>query len=265
MYRFLLTRRWLGYALLALVAAAVFVVLGLWQFGRARTVTAPVQAADPAAAARPLADVLAGRATVDGAVAGQLVQVAGRWDAAAQVTVPDRAVGGRNGSWVVTPLRPRAGPAVLVVRGFVADGAPVGPAPTGAVRVDGWLAGSEPVPDGRAPDGADRIPAVSVPVFVNRVSYPLLDGYVGLTRAVPAAAAGGLTPVPLPGGGRGSVVWSWQSLGYALQWNLFAVGAFVVLGIAARQHAGELRARRVQQVGVAQVSFAPEPTPGPRE
>ncbi len=255
MYRFLLTPRWLAYAASALVAAVVFVALGTWQFDRARTVTASVQAADPTATARPLDVVLQDRREVDGAVAGQLVQVAGRWDAGAQATVPDRDVGGRAGSWVVTPLRPATGPAVLVVRGSVPAGAPAPAPPAGPVRVEGWLAGSEGVPDALPPAGAGQVAAVSVPVFVNRVSYPLLDGYVGLTRTVPAASAGGLPPVPLPGGGRGSVSWSWQSLGYALQWNLFAVGAFVVFAIAARQQARDTRAQHVEQAGVAEVTF----------
>jgi len=254
-YRFLLTPRWLGYAALALLAAVVFVALGVWQFDRARTVIAPVQAADPNAAALPLAGVLGNRPTVDGTVVGRLVRVAGRWDAAAQVTVPGRVVGGRGGSWVVTPLRPPTGPSVLVVRGFVPDGVAAGTPPGGAVVVEGWLAASENLPDARPPAGSAQIAAVSVPVFVNRVPYPLLNGYVGLTRAVPATAAGGLAPVPLPGGGRGAVRWSWQSLGYAVQWNLFAAGAFVVLVIAARQHARELRTQRVEQAGVAEVSF----------
>jgi len=254
-YRFLLSPRWLAYAASALVAAVVFVALGAWQFDRARTVTPAVQAADPNAAALPLEQVLQGSRQVDGALAGRLVRVTGRWDAAGQVTVPDRVVGGRTGSWVVTPLRRSAGPAVLVARGFVPDGSAAPAPPAGEAQVDGWLAGSEGVPDTRPPAGSDQVAAVSVPVFVNRLSYPVLDGYVGLTRAVPASAAGGLAPVPLPGGGRASVTWSWQSLGYAVQWNLFAVGAFVVLGIAARQHARESRARRVQEAGVAEVTF----------
>ena len=253
-YRFLLSPRWLGYAALAVLAAAVFVSLGVWQYHRARTVTPPVAAASANAVVRPLSVVLAGSTSVGGTTAGQVVTVTGTWDGAGQAEVPDRPVDGRDGSWVVTPLRRSDGPAVLVVRGFVPDGTAAPAAPAGRVSVVGWLAGSEDATSiGSAT--ADQVGSVSVPVFLNRVSYPLLDGFVGQTRVEPVAADQGLTPVPLPGGGRGSVSWSYQSLGYALQWNLFAVGAFVVLALAARQQARETTARRVTETGLGDITF----------
>ncbi len=251
MYRFLLTPRWLARIGLAMIGAVGFVALGAWQFDRARTVVAAVPAAQSGASARPLGTVLAGASTVTGATAGQLVTASGRFDAASQALVPDRVVDGRAGSWVVTPLRRPTGPAVLVVRGFVADGDAVPAVPLGPVTVTGWLAGSEPA-DAAVPTGAGQVGAVSGPLFVNRVSYPLVDGYLGSTRSTPASA---LVPVPLPGGGNATVRWSWQSLGYAVQWNLFAIGAFVVLIVAARQHAREGRAREVAQTGVREVTF----------
>lgn len=252
MYRFLLTPRWLGRIALALVGAVAFVALGVWQFGRARTVVAPVPAAAAGALARPLATVLAGARTVTATTAGQLVTATGTWDRAGQAVVPDRSVGGRDGRWVVTPLRRSTGPALLVVRGFVPNGSTAPVPPAGPVTVTGWLAGSEPG-DGTRTSGPGQVDAVSGALFVNRVAYPLVDGYLGATRVVPADRTG-LTPVPLPGGGL-TVRWSWQSLGYAVQWNLFALGAFVVLIIAARQHAREQRAHQLAQAGRAEVSF----------
>jgi len=253
-YRFLWSPRWLGYAALAALAAVVFVGLGVWQYHRARTVTPPVPAASADAVVSPLSVVLGGSTSVGGAAAGQLVTVTGTWDGAGQAEVPDRPVDGRDGSWVVTPLRRPDGPAVLVVRGFVPDGTAAPAAPAGQVSVVGWLAGSEDAAsDGTAT--ADQVGSVSVPVFLNRVTYPLVDGFVGQTRVEPATAAQGLAPVPLPGGGRGSVSWSYQSLGYALQWNLFALGAFVVLGLAARQQARETTARQVTETGLGDVTF----------
>lgn len=254
MYKFLLTPRWLGYAVLAALSAAAFVGLGVWQYHRARTVTPPVAAASADAVVRPLSTVLDGSTAVGGAAAGQVVTVTGTWDRAGQAQVRGRLVGGRDGSWVVTPLRRSDGPAVLVVRGFVPDGTAPPAAPTGRVTVVGWLAGSEDATS-VATATADQVGSVSVPVFLNRVGYPLVDGFVGQTRVAPAPAVQDLTPVPLPGGGRGSVSWSYQSLGYALQWNLFAVGAFVVLVIAARQQAREATARRVTETGLGDVTF----------
>lgn len=253
-YRFLLSPRWLGYAVLAALAAFVFVGLGVWQYHRARTVTPPVPAASADAVVRPLSVVLGGSTAVGGATAGQLVTVTGTWDAAGQAEVPDRPVDGRDGSWVVTPLRRPDGPAVLVVRGFVPAGTAVPAPPAGQVSVVGWLAGSEDAAS-RGTATADQVGSVSIPVFLNRVTYPLVDGFVGQTRVEPGGAAQGLVPVPLPGGGRGSVSWSYQSLGYALQWNLFALGAFVVLVLAARQQARETTARQVTETGLGDVTF----------
>lgn len=253
MYRFLLSPRWLGWAALALVGVVVFVALGAWQFDRARRVTLPVQAADPDAVAQPL-DRVVRDATVDAATAGRVVSVTGRWDPAAQAVVPGTDGSGRSVERVVTPLRPASGPAVLVVRGLVAAGAPVPAAPAGPVAVTGWLAGSEAPPQVSPPLAPGELAAVSTPLFLNRVGYPLVDGYLGLTRAQPVSDAG-LTTVPLPGGRTRRVEWSWQSLGYAVQWNVFALGAVAALVIAARQRAREGLVRAAAEHGSTEVSF----------
>ena len=253
-YRFLLSPRWLGWAALALVGVVVFVALGAWQFDRARRVTLPVQAAHPDAVAQPLAGVVRG-GTVDAATAGRVVSVTGTWDVAAQVVVPGAKAGGRSVERVVTPLLRASGPAVLVVRGLVAEGTAVPAAPAGTVAVTGWLAGSEPPPQVSPALAPGELAAVSTPLFLNRVGYPLLDGYLGLTRAEPAASAAGLATVPLPGGRTRRVDWSWQSLGYAVQWNVFALGAIAALVIAARQHARDGRVRAAAERGSTEVSF----------
>lgn len=254
MYRFLLTPRWLGYAALALLGVVVFLALGTWQFDRSRRVTLPVEAAVPGAAVHPIAEILTGPA-VGGDSAGRLVSVTGAWDAVHQATLPDQVVGGRTGREVVTPLRRADGPALLVVRGFVPDGGAVPAPPAGPVTVTGWLAGSQAVPAVPAPTGSGQVGAVAAALFVNRVGYPLVDGYLGMTRADPGASAAGLSAVPLPGGGVRTVAWDWQNLGYAIQWNVFAIGAVAVLVIAARQHAREGLARADAELGTREVTF----------
>ena len=171
-YRFLATPRWLGYAALTLAAAAVMILLGLWQLDRyhqrasinarisAGTATTPV----------PLTDLVAGPVggpaarTVGPAPADDIewtrVRVSGRFDPAREILVRGRTVEGAVGFEVITPLVLADGTAVLVDRGWVppapggALAAPtVPPAPAGDTTVVGRLRppesrGGHPQPPG---------------------------------------------------------------------------------------------------------------------
>ncbi|UGQ09060.1 SURF1 family protein [Yinghuangia sp. ASG 101] len=262
-HRFLLQPRWVAFHVLVLVAVPVCAALGLWQFQRYNEHNkdsggsgATAVSAEPAVE---LARQLEGGSTVTTRDRGRNVLVEGRYDAAHQLIVPGREVDGRDGSYVLTPLRPAGEPELwlLVARGWVAGTPDPGavPVPIGDVRVTGRLELSET----EHGSGIDRIPGlppgrisiINTPELVNVLPYRLYDGYVALTAQEPADAAG-LVPVPpaktqKSGGISGR---AWQNLGYTAQWFVFA-GASVFLWwrvvrreIEERQEAEEARALR---------------------
>lgn len=224
--RILLTPKWIGLTLLAVVLIGAFSWLGNWQWGKSRA--EPV--VDPK---NPVAEdgrlllslTMPGRPVPDDAV-GAAVSAQGTYDAAGQLLVPGRVSGGVEGSWVLTPLVLSEGTAVPVVRGWV-PGDPAAtdvPVPTGRVSVSGWL--EQPEPDALRPSGDlrdDQIGIVSSAELLSRWTYDLYQGYVVLDTQKPA---GDLTPVlpasaqPPPAGIH------WQNWGYAWQWWIFA--CFVV-------------------------------------
>ncbi|WP_441245099.1 SURF1 family protein [Kitasatospora sp. McL0602] len=234
MYRFLLTPRWLGGTAVGLVAIAVCLWLGSWQLGRfearasthheaTRTAAAPGQAA-------PLDTVLTkAQPQVGTDTVGRPVTATGSYDQAHQLLVPDRAVGGKVGYYVLTPLRTADGRAVTVVRGW-APGAPdsarAPAAPTGQVSVTGRLQAPENTGSNGAVAGglpAGQLGTISPAALVNVLPYATYDGWVA-ADSVPD----GLTAVPTvqPQGGDGLSLRAFQNLGYTLEWFVFA--AFVV-------------------------------------
>lgn len=244
MYRFLLTRRWLGGAAVTLVAAAVMVLLGNWQFDRytertrvneridaaERTAPVPVGSLLP----RPGAPGTAGAAPAP-EVAWSRVTATGRYDPANEVLVRTRTVAGRVGYEVVTPLLLPDGTAVLVDRGWVppapggATAVPAVPAaPAGEVTVIGRVHLSESrggTVERR--DGRLQARRVDVPTLARHLPYPVYGAY--LLAAEPVQA--GMVAIPVQREG------AWQNGGYAVQWWVFAVLALVGYGWLARREA----------------------------
>ncbi|MER7751102.1 SURF1 family protein [Kitasatospora sp. NPDC097643] len=237
MYRFLLTPRWLGGTALAVAAVAVCVWLGSWQLGRFEDrVSSHKEAARAVTAsgdARPLGELL-GPATpqVTTDTVGKSVTVTGSYDAEHQLLVPNRLVEGKQGYYVLTPLRTADGHAVAVVRGWV-PGAPAEGAaaaalpPTGEVTVTGRLqAGEASGSNGAVAGGlpAGQLGTINRAALLNVLAYDgWYDGWVA-ADAVPA----GLMSVPTvqPQGGDGLTLRAFQNLGYTLEWFVFA--GFVV-------------------------------------
>lgn len=228
MYRFLLTPRWLGSTVLAVAAIAVCLWLGSWQLGRFEGRVAPHHAATAptgaAGAASPLDSVLTGAtAQVSTVTIGREVTASGSYDAAHQLLVPNRTVDGKQGYYVLTPLRTAGGRAVAVVRGWVAGAPGTPPAPpAGEVTVTGRLQASESSgSDGAVAGGlpAGQLGTISQATLVNLLPYGTYDGWVAADQ-VPA----GLTAVPTtqPAGGNGLTARAFQNLGYTLEWFVFA-------------------------------------------
>ncbi|WP_280695425.1 SURF1 family protein [Kitasatospora sp. GP82] len=235
MYRFLLTSRWLGGTVVALVAIAVCLWLGSWQLGRfedrASTHKDGGSSAKAPGTAAPLASVLHGGADQVGTdTVGREVIVTGSYDPAHQLLVPNRTVDGRNGYYVLTPLRTADGPAAAIVRGWV-PGSPdasvqLPAAPSGQVTVAGRLQAPESSGSGGAVAGglpSGQLGTISPATLVNVLPYRSYDGWVAAD-----AAPSGLTAVPTvqPQGGDGLSLRAFQNLGYTLEWFVFA--GFVV-------------------------------------
>ncbi|MDY7087753.1 MAG: SURF1 family protein, partial [Actinomycetota bacterium] len=247
MYRFLLSRRWLAAAALALAAAVVMVMLGNWQLRRYEersAINERIDAADSVAAV-PLASVLTRPAAAGAAgeapgkdVAWTKVTVSGRYDPAHEIQARGRTVDGDVGFEIVTPLVLDDGTAVLVDRGWVpappggALAAPeVPPPPGGLVTVVGQvhLSESRPSPIERRHGRLDTR-RISVPKLAPELPYPVYGAYVLLTTQTPAADAA-FTRIPIDHED------AWQNGGYAVQWWLFALMALAAYGYYARKEA----------------------------
>ncbi|GAA5612240.1 SURF1 family protein [Streptomyces platensis] len=239
MYRFLLTPRWWGINVFAVLAIPVCIFMGSWQLSRFEDrVDSHRQQEDRSAraktaAARPLERLL----PVDQVTSGRQASARGHYDTGHQLLVPGRTLkdkhGERQGFYVLTLLRTDGGKALPVVRGWLpgdagtkADTAKVPAPPKGEVTVTGALQasesqGSDGVPGAGGP-APGRLAMISAASLVNIVPYDVYDAWITLTdtqaplRAVPPAAAEG----------SGLDLKAFQNLGYTGEWFVFA--GFVV-------------------------------------
>lgn len=238
-YRFLLTPRWWGINVFAVLAIPFCIFMGSWQLSRFEDrVDNHQQQEDRSdrartAAARPLGQLL----PVDKVTSGRPASARGHYDTGHQLLVPGRTLkdkhGERQGFYVLTLLRTDGGKALPVVRGWLpgdagakADTAKVPAPPKGEVTVTGALQASEnqgtdgvQAAGGSAPG---RLGMISAASLVNIVPYDVYDAWITLSdtqaplRAVPPAAAEG----------SGLDLKAFQNLGYTGEWFVFA--GFVV-------------------------------------
>jgi cytochrome oxidase assembly protein ShyY1 len=227
-------RRWLGFSIFVLVMLALCVVLARWQWNRYEqrqvenanldaALAAPIAAVDTLLTATgqdpdaaPLPEELRWRS----------VSATGTFDTQGQVAVRRRPLDGRNGFWIVTPLRTDSG-VLLVNRGWIAapsgDAAstPTVPAPpSGEVTVSGRLRPAEPTPTtDPAPPG--QAWAADPQVLITPAGVPRYNAYLELHESTPPAAEG-LTALDEQPGHKGL-----NNLVYSGQWLIFAlVGLF---------------------------------------
>src|SRR4051812_23793061 len=125
--------RWLVGSIVALLVAAIFVSLGLWQLARHHHEHYKVRA-ERAAYAAP-APSLDGSTAAD----GSRVEVRGTYDRAAahETLLRDQLHNGDAGVDVLTPVLLTDGTAVVVDRGWVATGDDVSSPPAGVIVVRG--------------------------------------------------------------------------------------------------------------------------------
>ena len=225
--RFLLTRRWVLFALAVGVLAYGAVLLGDWQFSRLHDreqrnewIRANLDA-EPA----PVGDVLAVGEPVPAEREWRRVTATGAYDGAATVVVRYQTRDGEPGVDLVTPLVTADGPAVLVDRGWVAtentgtvpDELPE--PPSGQVDVVGWVRADATGRGVEVEDGSTR--AVSSEEIGATLDYPVYAGFVDAESETPAPPDP-VVRTELPDLGDG------PHLFYGIQWWFF--GALAVFG-----------------------------------
>lgn len=254
----------MAFILIAVMAAFVFVRLGLWQLdrhaeARERDAARGVQLDRPPV---PLGALLARTGPDVSAedLEWRRVHLAGRWDFAGQVLIRNRMHEGRPGVHVVTPFR--TGPdgdefQVLVLRGWLPapDAMNPGPIPgadtrteraaslVGVIRPSREDAGLPMLPAG---EGADaRLSFAAVDVAAIEAEAPDTVRYAPFfVQLLPEddgadSDSAGPEPVPLPESGNG------PHLAYAVQWFAFAVVTLIgtIAYVTSRRESGDPSAR----------------------
>lgn len=219
---FLLSRRWLLFALTVAGLVTGTVWLGNWQFDRLterkadNVVVLANQTKEPA----PVADVLAVGRTVEDTDEWRLVEATGTYAVDDTVVVRYRSRDGASGIDVVVPLVTPDGPALLVDRGWLearpdgTDRGGIPEPPAGEVTVTGWVRADGTGDSTAVTDQSAR--AISSQEIGDALGREVYGGFVEL-RAEDGAPAEGLAPVELPEIGNGPHFF------YGLQWWFFGV------------------------------------------
>ncbi|WP_329457097.1 SURF1 family protein [Streptomyces sp. NBC_01497] len=249
MYRFLLTPRWMGINVFALLAIPVCVFMGIWQLsrfeGRVDAQRAADHRPDPAKEpAAPLGTLL----PVTQQSSGRQAEASGHYGE--QFTVPERELDGRTGSYVLTMLRTDDGRALPVVRGWLPEGRKAPAAPAGEVHVVGALQPSETtdsdgvISNGGLPQG--EVGMISAASLVNIVPYGVYDAWVTVDKGT-----GGLLPVPaVAPDNTGLDLKAFQNLGYTGEWFVFA-GFVIYMWFRLVRREGEAERDRALGIEVA--------------
>lgn len=223
-FRFLLSRRWIGFAIFVIVLSAGCTRLGLWQWHRLENRLAENKIITKHFKSAPIAleSVLTLGKPQREDQQWTRVRVSGRYDAEHEVTVRFSTRDGAPGADVVTPLVLPSGAAVLVDRGWIAttnnsakpSGVPAPPAVT--VTIEGWLRANNGDRQQANTPADGQVRAISSAGVASSVPYKLYDGYLNLRKETPPAAKS-LAAEPEPELGQGPHFF------YALQWWFFAI------------------------------------------
>jgi cytochrome oxidase assembly protein ShyY1 len=226
-FRFLLTRRWLGLLLAVVVLGFGCVELGRWQFWRYSTRQESNAAirSNLAQPAVPVERVMSTTEPVPESAEWTNVEATGTYDTSHQVLVLYRTRDGAAGVDVVDPLVTGSGTALLVDRGWVqtaanANETPDVPAPpSGTVTVTGWVRRSSTGGSNQVSPSGGSVRAISSDAIGAGLPYPVYDGFLDRTKEEPAAS-----PAPAPA--LAPDLSSGPSFFYGLQWWFFALLAF---------------------------------------
>lgn len=218
---FLLSRRWILFAVAVGLLAFLAYRLGEWQFSRLeeREGRNQVIAQNLRSQPAPVDEVLSPGEPVDPDEEWQPVTARGEYVAEESVIVRYQTRDGRSGVDVVTPLLTDSGTALLVDRGWVETGnvgtaSPDVPAPpSGEVTVTGWVRADATGDSAEVVDRSTR--AVSSAEIGPGMPFPVYGGFVDLHTETPEPATP-LAKAEPPDLGEGPHFF------YGLQWWFFA-------------------------------------------
>ena len=220
--RFLLSRRWLAFALIVVLLGYAAWWLGEWQFDRlaTRKDSNAVVRANEDKAPTPVGQVLAPGRAVHEDLEWRVVTATGTYATDDTVIVRYRTREGSSGIDVVVPLVTDDGTALLVDRGWMpTDNQGTRPAdvpepPGGEVTVEGWVRADAEGDSTVVEDRSTRaISSGRIGAALDRTVY---GGFVVL-KSENAQPAAGLEPVELPELNNGPHFF------YGLQWWFFGV------------------------------------------
>jgi cytochrome oxidase assembly protein ShyY1 len=245
---FLLSRRWLLFAVAVALAAYGCLLLGQWQFHRLhdREQRNDYTRENLARPPVPVDTVMSRDRGIGEQAEWTRVRATGRYDAANTVVVRYQVRDGTGGVDVVTPLLTGSGTAVLVDRGWVRTGnidvaADVAPAPpAGQVTVVGWVRADATGDSTTVTDHSVR--SISSKAIGKDLPYPAYDGFVAAQSETPPAAKR-LAPTRMPDLGNGPHFF------YGLQWWFFGVLAVFGFGYFAYDERNRLRESRTRRAG----------------
>lgn len=221
-WRFLLSRRWVSFALVVAVLCSAAWWLGEWQFGRladrkdSNAVVRTNEHRPPA----PVSEVLAPGRAVGDDDEWRVVTATGSYDTDDTVIVRYRTRDGASGIDVVVPLVTADGTALLVDRGWMpTDNRGAGPndvpsPPEGEVTVLGWVRADAEGDSTSVDDHSTR--AISSEQIGDALDRTVYGGFVVL-KSEDGQPAADLEPVELPELNNGPHFF------YGLQWWFFGV------------------------------------------
>lgn len=237
-WRFVLSKKWIGYFVVAVVFAVICAVLSHWQWERRSENLALQNRLDDNYNARPveITSILPNLDSYSAADEFRPVTVTGRYLADKTFLARDRSYNGFPGFEVLVPLQTESGNVFVIDRGWVPTGnthdAPdsIPTPPTGTVTVVARLAAAEADVPGRTDiPGTNELARIQPADIQKRLQLPTYTAAFGqLKHETPAAAT-------LPKlAQKPQIDWS-LNLSYAIQWVMFAVAAFGFLIYVIRQ------------------------------
>jgi cytochrome oxidase assembly protein ShyY1 len=255
--KFLLSRRWLLFALTVAALAWGASLLGQWQFHRLdeRRAENRLVAHNLDRPPVPLDDVLAVGRPASKDDEWREVVAHGTWDDAHTIVVKYQTRDGAAGVDVVTPLRTDSGAAVLVDRGWLATENSGGTRPdlpaatSGPVTVIGWVRVDGTGGSTNVTDMATR--AISSRAAAKVLPYRLYGGFLDLHTESPAPAKP-LAPTELP-----DDTSEGPHFFYGLQWWFFGALAVIGFGYLAYDEWRRAREERASRTGSERAEHAP--------
>jgi cytochrome oxidase assembly protein ShyY1 len=221
-FRFLLSRRWILFALVVAVLAYATWWLGGWQFRRLhdRKADNEIIRTNEHRAVAPVGDVLSPDRDPSDQDQWRVVSATGTYDASQTVVIRYRTRDGAQGVDAVVPLVTADGTALLVDRGWLqtdpsgANRGDIPDPPAGQVDVTGYVRQNGTGDSTRVSDLSAR--SISSDAIGAAIAHPVYGGFVELKSEDPAPDTK-LEPVELPELDNGPHFF------YGLQWWFFGL------------------------------------------